>query len=72
MLSTDGLRTWAEVDYDAIEHNVREIEKLMGSTKIMGIVKADAYGHGAAAAARALKKPEWITSRSPACRKRWI
>lgn len=58
MLNTDGLRTWAEVDYDAIEHNVREVEKLMGKTKIMGIVKADAYGHGALACARALKKAD--------------
>lgn len=56
MLNTDGMRTWAEIDYDAIEHNVKEIEKLMGDTKIMGIVKADAYGHGAVECTRALKK----------------
>lgn len=50
-----ALRAWAEIDLDAIEHNVREIEKLIGDTKIIGIVKANAYGHGAAACARALR-----------------
>ena len=42
-------RTWAEVDLDSIAHNVRKIkEKTTGETRIMGVVKADAYGHGAA------------------------
>lgn len=49
-------RAWCEIDYDAIEHNVKEIQKLVGKTKIMGIVKANAYGHGAVACAKALKK----------------
>ncbi|MCF0245809.1 MAG: alanine racemase [Ileibacterium sp.] len=55
MLDTDALRAWAEVDYSAIAHNVKEVQKLMGSTKIMGIVKADAYGHGDIACAKALR-----------------
>ena len=40
-------RCWTEIDYEAIEHNVNEIKKLVGDTKIMGIMKANAYGHGA-------------------------
>lgn len=48
-------RAWAEIDYSAIEHNVKEIQKLVGSTKIMGIVKANAYGHGDVACSRALE-----------------
>ncbi len=56
MIETDDLRTWEEVDYDAIEHNVREIEKLIGKTKVMGIVKADAYGHNAVRCAKALEQ----------------
>lgn len=48
-------RAWAEIDYQAIAHNVAEIQKLVGDTKIMGIVKADAYGHGAIACAQALQ-----------------
>ncbi len=48
-------RAWVEVDYQAIAHNVDQIQKLIGNTKIMGIVKADAYGHGAIACAKALQ-----------------
>lgn len=38
---------WAEVNLDYIRHNMREIKKLTGDKKIISIVKADAYGHGA-------------------------
>lgn len=41
-------RTWAEISLDAIEHNYRAMRaKLSPGTKYMGIVKANAYGHGA-------------------------
>ena len=49
-------RAWAEIDYDAIAHNVNEVKKLVGNTKIMGIVKANAYGHGDVECAKALAK----------------
>lgn len=40
-------RSWAEVDLDAIGHNLREIKgKLARNTLVMSVVKADAYGHG--------------------------
>ena len=40
-------RTWAEVDLDAIAHNMREIRKITNkNAQIMAVVKADAYGHG--------------------------
>jgi alanine racemase len=40
-------RTWAEVDLDAIEHNIKEIRKITNpDAQIMAVVKADAYGHG--------------------------
>ena len=40
-------RTWAEVDLDAIAHNMREIRKITNpDSQIMAVVKADAYGHG--------------------------
>lgn len=40
-------RCWAEIDTAKIAHNVNEIRKIIpSSTKIMGIVKANAYGHG--------------------------
>ncbi len=40
-------RAWAEIDLDAIAHNVKSIKKLVGEkTKILCVVKANAYGHG--------------------------
>ncbi len=39
--------TWVEIDLHALQHNVSAIKKRVGPhRKIMGIVKADAYGHG--------------------------
>lgn len=39
--------TWVEIDLDAIRENTINIKKLCGEkTGIMGIVKADGYGHG--------------------------
>ncbi len=41
-------RVWAEIDLDAIENNLAVIRARVGvGTRIMLIVKADAYGHGA-------------------------
>jgi len=41
-------RAWAEISLDNIAHNVREIRKIVNTrTAILGVVKADAYGHGA-------------------------
>ena len=38
---------WAEINLDAIRHNIDQILKLVPEDKIMGVVKANAYGHGA-------------------------
>ncbi len=39
---------WAEIDLDAISHNLEEVKRLIGpATRIMAVVKANAYGHGA-------------------------
>lgn len=41
-------RLMAEIDLDAIGHNIKEIRgKLKKGTKLMAVVKADGYGHGA-------------------------
>jgi alanine racemase len=38
---------WAEVDLEAIAHNVRELRRITGSgAGLMAVVKANAYGHG--------------------------
>ena len=48
-------RAWAEIDLDAIAHNVREIKGLTGKrVEMMGCVKADAYGHGVLEVVRTL------------------
>jgi len=45
---------WAEIDLGAIEDNVRAIAAtLRKPARVMAVVKADAYGHGAALVARA-------------------
>lgn len=39
--------TWAEIDLRAIEHNYKQVKRLVGKkTNIMVVVKANAYGHG--------------------------
>ena len=49
-------RTWAEVDLDAIAHNIKEIRKITNpNAKIMAVVKADAYGHGFLEVAKSLR-----------------
>lgn len=47
-------RAWAEIDLGALAHNLREIRKLLRpACRIMAVVKADAYGHGAVEVAKA-------------------
>ncbi len=49
--------TWAEIDLAALRHNVANIRARVGSqTQIMGIVKANAYGHGLVRIAHELVK----------------
>lgn len=38
---------WVEINLDAIEHNILELKRLVRKdSKILAVVKADAYGHG--------------------------
>ncbi len=44
---------WAEIDLAAIAHNVRELRRITHPrARMMAVVKADGYGHGAVAVAR--------------------
>lgn len=53
----DTLRTWAEVDLDAIMHNFMAARNhLPGNMKLLVTVKANAYGHGAVMVAKLLEK----------------
>lgn len=48
-------RTYVEVNLQAIRHNILEARHcIQEGTKVMAIVKADAYGHGAIPVAKAL------------------
>ena len=51
ILMTDiinSLRTWVEVDLDALDYNLEIVrDSLPAGAKILGVVKANAYGHGA-------------------------
>ena len=59
-------RTWAEIDLDALAHNYRQARNLIGSgVKYLGVVKADAYRHGAVQAAAQLERLERTIWRSP-------
>lgn len=50
-------RVIAEVDQSAIRHNCREIQRILPKdVEIMGVVKADGYGHGAAEVAAVLQE----------------
>ncbi len=43
-----GNRVWAEINLSAVRHNVALLrEHLAEETKLLAVVKADAYGHGA-------------------------
>lgn len=50
-------RTWAEIDLDALAWNYKMARSRTGSgVKYLGVVKADAYGHGAVQIARKLEE----------------
>ena len=49
-------RTWAEISLENLRHNYEAIRAaLPDSCRFLGVVKADAYGHGALAVARLLE-----------------
>ena len=51
------IRTWAEVDIDAIKHNFKAIRKAADEKAgIICVIKADAYGHGAVFLAKLYEK----------------
>ena len=50
-------RTWAEVSMEKLAHNSHALRQLTPyGTKFMGLVKADAYGHGAVPVAKKLEE----------------
>ena len=56
-ISLNGIVTWAEIDLDAIAFNIRAFMRHVGEkVKVIAVVKANAYGHGAAPVAESALK----------------
>lgn len=50
-----ALRSWVEVDPGALRHNLSVVRRAVGpKPEILAVIKANAYGHGTAQAAKAL------------------
>ncbi|MEE1019041.1 MAG: alanine racemase, partial [Acutalibacteraceae bacterium] len=50
-------RTWAQISLDNISHNFHSIKSMLNDgVKVMSVVKADAYGHGAVRISKTLAK----------------
>lgn len=45
---------WAEINLSNIDYNIKQIKSKVGNKEIIGVVKADGYGHGALAVSRVL------------------
>jgi alanine racemase len=59
-MNTEAYSTWLEVDLGAIKNNIHQIHRMTGR-KVMAVIKANGYGHGALAVARAATEAgaEW-------------
>ncbi len=45
---------WAEINLTNLDYNIKQIKKKAAGREIIGVVKADGYGHGALAVSRVL------------------
>lgn len=68
----DALRgqrqTWAEIDLDALASNFRWVRgRVAAGVKVMAVIKANAYGHGAVECARRLAREgaDWFAVATP-------
>jgi alanine racemase len=53
----DAVRpTRAEINLGHLRHNLKTVKRAAGRIKVFGVLKADAYGHGAPAVARTLER----------------
>ena len=52
-------RAWTEINLDALANNIKNIrEYVKPEVRVMGVVKADAYGHGFTEAVNVLLENE--------------
>ncbi len=55
-MKLETMRTWAEISLDHLEHNYRALRACAPNSRFLGVVKANAYGHGAVPVARKLEQ----------------
>jgi alanine racemase len=55
-MTLETMRTWAEIDLGNLEHNYRALRACAPDSKFLGVVKANAYGHGAVPVAKKLEE----------------
>ena len=48
-------RTYCLIDLDAIRHNLLQVRRIIGDAKLLAVIKADGYGHGASEIACAVE-----------------
>ena len=67
-LNSHGLNrhAWASIDLEAIRHNYGLLKKISGDNRLIAVIKADAYGHGAAEVAKALPGADAFAVATPA------
>lgn len=47
--------SWVEINLSNLDHNIKKIKSSIGQSQILGVVKADSYGHGAIETAKVLQ-----------------
>ena len=54
-------RVWAVIDLDAVWHNMDQMHNhLSDNVQMLGVIKADGYGHGAVQIGRELEKMDYV------------
>lgn len=56
MMKLEQTRTWAEINLGNLEHNYRALRACAPDSRFLGVVKANAYGHGAVPVAKKLEE----------------
>jgi alanine racemase len=64
--STPRRPTWAEIDLNNLAANLNQIkQRVSPAARVMAVVKANAYGHGAVECARKLANADWFAVALP-------
>ncbi len=47
---------WAEINLSNLDYNIKQIKSKIGTRQLIGVIKADAYGHGSVKVAQVLRE----------------